>query len=147
MMGSASSGNTLSPNGNYALAKRHRDMVFTSGMTPRQTGVLIQTGTITSKDDLERFKGAVELAASNALAAARKLLARDEQIDEILSITVFVSATADFTQHSCVADYASDYFFRELGERGIGARAAIGAASLPGGSIVEIQITATVAKH
>ncbi|MBP2239039.1 enamine deaminase RidA (YjgF/YER057c/UK114 family) [Sinorhizobium kostiense] len=133
------------PNGNYVLAKRHHDVVFTSGMTPRANGILTHTGTFTNDVDLEDCKEAVELAASNAMAAARRLLNGKERIDSILAMTVFVSASGDFNQHSRIADHASNYLFRELGERGIGVRAAVGVASLPGGAIVEIQITASVA--
>jgi len=135
----------LMPNGNYVLAKRHLDMVFTSGMTPRANGILTHTGTFTNDADLEGCKEAAELAASNALAAARRLLTDKERIDGILAMTVFVSASGDFNQHSRIADYASNYTFRELGERGIGVRAAVGVASLPEGAIIEIQIIATVA--
>lgn len=130
-------GRTIVPHGNYVLAKRHRDLVFTAGMTPRKDGILTHTGTFTNDFDLEGCKETVELAASNALAVARRLLTDTERIDSILSMTVFVSARGDFNQHSRIADHASNYFFQELGEKGIGARAAVGVASLPGAAIVE----------
>ncbi|AYG70861.1 MULTISPECIES: RidA family protein [unclassified Rhizobium] len=143
--GAATDGLTLIANGNYVLAKRHRDMVFTSGMTPRREGRLIHTGTFTNDQRAEDSKDAVELAVSNAIAAARRLLRDGEMISSVLTMTVFVSATDDFNQHSRVADHASNWLCRELGPDGIGTRAAVGVASLPGGALVEIQLTAIVA--
>lgn len=50
----------------------------------------------------------------------------------------------NFTAHSTLADFASAFLFDELREPGIGTRAAVGAASLPGNAPVEIQIIAAV---
>lgn len=45
-----------------------------------------------------------------------------------------------FSSHAKLADFASEYLVEELGDAGIGARAAIGIASLPGDAPVEIQL-------
>ncbi|MES0213334.1 Rid family hydrolase [Mesorhizobium sp. M0028] len=132
----------LVANGNYLVAKRHRDLVFTSGMTPRSQGVMAHSGTITAERPIGEFKDAVELAASNALAAARSLLACDEEISGILALTVFIATTGDFSGHS--RHFASDYLTAELGPGSAGTRAAISVISLPGGAVVEIQMTAMV---
>lgn len=142
--GNASDGLTQVANGNYVLAKRHRDLVFTSGMTPREEGCLIHTGTFTKDYRPDDFKEAVELAASNALAAARRLISADERVGSVLTMTVFVSSTSDFNQHSQVADHASNWLPLELGPNGVGSRAAVGVSSLPGGALVEIQLTAII---
>jgi enamine deaminase RidA (YjgF/YER057c/UK114 family) len=131
-------------NGNYRIARRHGDLVFTSGMTPRSNGVLIQTGPITTTVPIGNYQDAAELAASNALAAARTVLVDGEQIGGVLSMTVFIAAGADFTEHSRIADFASGYLVSAMGETGSGTRAAVGVASLPGGAAVEIQLTAVV---
>ena len=47
-----------------------------------------------------------------------------------------------FTKQSKIADFASEYFCEELGTAGIGSRAAVGVASLPGDAPVEISIIA-----
>ena len=88
---------------------------------------------------VEACREQVELACANALAAARRMLDGGESLGSILSLGVFVAAEDDFVAHSRVADSASDDLFHELGEAGIGARAASGVATLPGGAAVEIQ--------
>lgn len=75
---------------------------------------------------LNDYKGAVELAASNALRAAGSLLMPGERISEVITMTVFVAASQDFRDHSRVADFASDLIMLKLGGEAVGARAAVG---------------------
>ena len=60
-------------------------------------------------------------------------------------MTVYINAVEDFTAHSKIADIASQYLYENLGQAGIGSRAPIGVASLPGNAPVEIQLVAVVA--
>ncbi len=135
------------PQGNYVAAKRHGDLVYTSGMTPRDNGVLMFTGVVSSGAPLESYQAAVELATKNALTAARLLLAPHERVAGVLSLTVYIAAEPEFTAHARLADFASAYLQREIGDDGIGCRAAVGVASLPGNAPVEVQLVAIIAKH
>lgn len=135
------------PQGNYVAAKRHGDLVYTSGMTPRDNGVLMFKGAVSPGAPLESYQAAVELAAKNALTSARLLLAPHERVAGVLSLTVYVAAEPEFTAHARLADFASAYLQRELGDEGVGCRAAIGVTSLPGHAPVEIQLVAIVAHH
>lgn len=132
------------PQGNYVPAKRHGSLIVTSGMTPRREGVLILTGNVSSAAPLDDYREAVELACGNALNAANTQLRKGERIAAILSLSVFIAADPDFTAHSKLADFASDYLRDRLGPQGVGARAAVGVATLPGNAPVEIQLIATV---
>jgi enamine deaminase RidA (YjgF/YER057c/UK114 family) len=131
------------PQGRYVPAKRHGDLVFTAGMTPRKEGVLLFSGQVTERS-LENYREPVVLACRNALLAARGVLQAGEEIASILNLTVYIAAEAGFTSHAKLADYASQFLFSELGERGIGGRAAIGVATLPGNAPVEVQIVAAI---
>ncbi len=62
----------------------------------------------------------------------------------IAQVTVYVAATAAFTEHPKVADGASTMLVDVLGEEGRHARAAVGMASLPLGTCVEVAVTAEV---
>ncbi|KUM24038.1 hypothetical protein AU467_31845 [Mesorhizobium loti] len=143
-MKSTANKHELVPNGNYVVAKRHRDLVHTSGMTPRSGGVLTHTGAVTSEYPLEHYQQAVELAASNALEAAKTVLEPGEKIGGMLSLTVYISTNPEFKDHSRIADIASNYLLGELGAEGIGTRAAVGVISLPGGAVVEVQLAAII---
>ncbi|AZU64442.1 RidA family protein [Neobacillus mesonae] len=132
------------PQGKYVPASRSENIIYTAGMTPRKNGVLIQSGKISVAQPVCAYKEAVRQAADNALTAARNLLAEQEQLVKIISLTVYVNAEETFEEHSSLADFASEYLYDELGNIGIGSRTAIGVASLPGNSPVEIQLVAAI---
>ena len=130
------------PQGKYKPAVRHGGLIFTAGMTPRKNGVLLMSGKITPDRPLEDYREAVIRAASNALTAARNTLKEGERIVQILSLTVYLNASPDYTTHAKVGDIASNWLYEQLGEAGVGPRAAIGVATLPGNAPVEIQLVA-----
>lgn len=138
------SGTEPAPQGNYLAARRHRDLIFTSGMTPRQDGVLTLTGPVRKDEPLDTYRDAVVLATRNALAAARARLGEGEAISSILSLTVYIAAEPGFTAHSRIADFASAFLASELRSDGIGSRAAVGVATLPGDAPVEVQLVAGI---
>ncbi|HEY0208874.1 RidA family protein [Acerihabitans sp.] len=134
------------PQGQYQPAKRQGDWVFTSGMTPRRGGILTMQGPVSAGRPLSDYQSAVVLACTNAVEAIQGLLAGGETIGGVLSMTVFIAGDSDFQAHSRLADFASEYLFATLGQAGIGARAAVGVATLPGNAPVEIQLIAAVTR-
>ena len=91
---------------------------------------------------MDDYREAVIQAASTALTAAQNTLKEGERIVQILSLTVYLNASPDYTTHAKVGDIASNWLYEQLGEAGIGPRAAIGLATLPGNAPVEIQLVA-----
>lgn len=132
------------PQGKYRPAVRNADVIYTSGMTPRQSGKLLYSGKISTRDPIEAHRDAVRLACSNALTAAKHLLQEGERISQILQLNVFLNTDPDFTAHPKVADYASELLMEQLGPESIGSRAAIGVATLPSDAPVEITLIAKV---
>ncbi|MDN5786440.1 RidA family protein [Pseudorhodobacter sp.] len=132
------------PQGNYLPARRHGNLIFTSGMTPRRDGVLVFKGAVRKDALLDDSRAAVVLACNNALTAARGVLAAGEALTGILSLTVYVAAEPGFEAHSKLADFASAFLCEAMGEQGIGVRAAVGVATLPGDAPIEIQLVAFV---
>ena len=130
------------PQGRYKPAVRYGNFVYTAGMTPRKDGVLLLAGKISPDEPLETYRAAIIQAASNALTAAQNTLKEWERIVQILSLTVYLNASPDYTTHAKVGDIASNWLYEQLGEAGIGPRAAIGLATLPGNAPVEIQLVA-----
>lgn len=132
------------PQGHYLPARRHLDMVFVSGMTPRRDGVLLHTGPVPLDGDAAASIAAVELATENALRAAEGLLADGECLASVLSLTVYLNAPAGYTAHSRSADHASRRIAQWIGAADLPSRAAVGVASLPGNAMVEITLVALV---
>jgi enamine deaminase RidA (YjgF/YER057c/UK114 family) len=81
-------------------------------------------------------------AALNALAVAADAVGGLDQV-RIVQMLVFVASTPEFGLQSKVADAASELLVDVLGENGRHARTAIGVASLPLNTPVEIQMVCT----
>ena len=143
MTTSGEMGNPI-PQGKYVPASRFGNLIYTAGMTPRNNGVLILSGKVSAEQPFGTYKAAVRQAVANALTAAKNLLTDEEHLEQILSLTVYINAEESFHMHSSIADFASEYLYEELGNAGVGSRAAIGVASLPGNAPVEIQLVAAV---
>lgn len=132
------------PQGLYTAATRHGSLIFTAGMTPRDNGVLQFTGLVAADADPALHRDAVVLACRNALLAAQAQLVAGERLSAIVSLTIYIAAEHGFTLHSRLADFASAFLRSELGPVGVGSRAAIGVASLPGNAPIEVQLIASV---
>ena len=130
--------------GLYVPARRHGELIFVSGMTPRRNGTLLHTGQVGLDAPAEIYCDAVEIATENALQAAAAQLISGEQISAVLALTVYVNAPPGYTRHSQIADLASRYLERNIVGGGLPSRAAIGVASLPGGAVTEISLVAVV---
>jgi enamine deaminase RidA (YjgF/YER057c/UK114 family) len=94
--------------------------------------------------DLEAGRGLARQAALNALAVAAEAVGGLDKV-RIVQMLVFVASTPEFGLQSKVADAASELLVDVLGENGWHARTAIGVASLPLNSPVEIQMVCTAA--
>lgn len=90
--------------------------------------------------DAESARAEAEVAALRLLAVLDAAVGGDlGRVRQVLRLGVFIAAAPGFTQHSLVADGASDLVVAALGERGRHARAAVGVASLPAGAAVEVE--------
>ncbi|MGQ1783592.1 MULTISPECIES: RidA family protein [unclassified Saccharicrinis] len=132
------------PQGKYLPAVRTNNLIYTSGMTPRQAGKLIYSGQIRASDLADRHKNAIQLATLNALAAAQSCLQKNEKIAKVIQLNVYLNTENQFSAHTKMADFATDILIEELGSNGIGSRVVIGVASLPSNAPVEIALIAKI---
>ena len=79
-----------------------------------------------------------------ALALLRQSLGTLDAISQLLRLTVYVQSAADFTQHSEVADAASDVLHTVLGDAGRHTRTTVGVYQLPKNAAVELDLIAAV---
>ncbi len=132
---------TLRPQGAYALATRHHDLVYTAGLTPRIDGTMWRTGRLGHDLSDDDARECVRIAVRNAIAAIRGV-AGAESIDRILRMTVFLACDEHYAEHTSIADAAADVFEDTLAQSHSMARLAIGVSSLPSGAPVEVELTA-----
>ena len=132
------------PNGNYKLAARDGEKVYTSGITPKINGQLVKTGKLDNQTELSEYESVTQQAIKNAIKVIEQEISDRERIDRIIMMTVYVNASEDFEFHSKIADFASDYLVEQFGETIIGSRAAVGVSSLPGNAPLEISLIANI---
>lgn len=123
-----------------AAARRYGDQLITSGQTAHIGGRNISNGVVGSTVDLETARRCAWQCARNVVDAARAELGSLSSIAGVARVTVYVASTPEFTDHHLVGDAASQYFLEVFGpEVGLHTRAALGLASLPTGSPVEVE--------
>ena len=116
--------------------------IYVAGQLPYKNGELLGEGTLGRDVDLESGRELARHAALNALAVAADAVGGLDRV-RIVQMLVFVASTPEFGSQSKVADAASELLVDVLGENGRHARTAIGVASLPRNSPVEIQMVCT----
>ncbi|CAD2070979.1 Endoribonuclease L-PSP [Jeotgalicoccus aerolatus] len=136
--------NNVIPNGNYKLATRDGNRVYTSGITPKINGKLIKTGKLNSETDLTEYEQITQQAVKNAVQVIQEQLEDNESIEQMIMMTVYVNSSEDFTAHSQIADFASGYLAETFGTGITGSRAAVGVSSLPGNAPLEISLIAKI---
>jgi enamine deaminase RidA (YjgF/YER057c/UK114 family) len=123
----------------YASYQRLGPSIHIAGQLPYVDGVLPAQGLLGQDVTIEQGQELARLAALNALAVATAAVGDLDRV-RVVQMLVFVASTAEFGDQSTVADGASDLLTTVLGEHGRHARTAIGVASLPRNSPVEIQM-------
>lgn len=132
---------TPKPQGRYRPATVALGLVMTAGMTPRVNDKLQYPGKVGEAVSLADAREAAGIALANAVAAIVDVLGSTQQVKQVLRMVVYINAASTFTEHSQVADGASDRLAELLGDRGSAVRTAVGVSSLPGGSCVEVELT------
>lgn len=123
----------------------HGDLAFVAGQIPMVAGEPVHPGRLGDLVDVPEGTEAARRAALQSLAALRHGLGGSfERLDRIVQVTVMIAAVDGFVDHPKVANGASELLVDALGEEGRHARAAVGVASLPLGSSVEVVVTAAV---
>lgn len=126
------------PAGNYIPAVKTGNLLFISGQIPLQDGKVAYTGKV-SDDNLETAQESAKVCAINILAQIKRELGSLDKVSRIVRLSGFVNSTPEFTAQPKVINPASDLMAEVFGEKGKHSRIAVGVASLPLGSMTEID--------
>jgi enamine deaminase RidA (YjgF/YER057c/UK114 family) len=128
------------PKGVYRPLVRRADVVYTSGHLPVQPSGELVVGRLGAELDVPAGYAAARWAGLAILASLRKELGTLDHVRRVLKVLGVVNCTPQFTQQPAVLNGCSELFAEVFGpESGVGARSAIGVASLPLGVPVEIE--------
>ncbi|MBA4028454.1 MAG: hypothetical protein C0475_04865 [Planctomyces sp.] len=123
----------------YIPTRRVGSLLWVSGQLPMRQGQLTHTGRVGEGVSAEDAKAAARQAAVGVLAAIKAATGSLDSVRQFVRVGVWVACDGAFTQHSQVANGASDLLVQVFGEAGRHARAAVGAPSLPLGAPVEVE--------
>jgi enamine deaminase RidA (YjgF/YER057c/UK114 family) len=128
------------PVGSYVPAVRSGNLVFVSGQLPMKDGELMTQGHVAAEVSLEDAQACARQAALNALAAVAAEIGGIEHVARIVRVTGYVASAPGFTDQALVLNAASDLLAGIFGEAGRHSRIAVGAAELPLGAPVELEL-------
>jgi enamine deaminase RidA (YjgF/YER057c/UK114 family) len=133
------------PAGAYVPAVRSGQYVYTAGQLPRVDGALLHTGTVGADVTVEQAASCARACTLNALAAVDAAIGLD-RVGRIVKVVGYVASAPGFGDQPRVLDAASELLGQIFAENGTHVRSAIGAAALPMGAPVEIELVVEVAQ-
>lgn len=128
----------------FRPAVRMGSLIYSSGNTPVVNGKLMFKGIVGQDISLEEAREAAIISMINCLVGIKEVIGDLDQISSFVKINGYIRCTSDFTQLAEIMNTVSEVINVAFGEGGTHARAAIGVASLPGGSPVEIEVVAQI---
>ena len=128
------------PFGSYVEAVQTGNLLFLSGMLPVVDHKAAYVGKLGRELDTKAGQDAARIAALGAIASAKDFLGMIDRIKRVVRLGVFMVTVEEFGDHPRVADGASDLFRDVFGAENMAVRSVIGAATLPLGVPVELEI-------
>jgi enamine deaminase RidA (YjgF/YER057c/UK114 family) len=116
------------------------NLLFVSGHGPRGEDGQYVTGKVGADLTVDQGNAAARAAALTLLAAVRNQLGSLDRVTRVVKALGMVNSAPDFTQQPRVVNGFSDTLIEIFGDRGRGARSAVGVASLPNNWAVEVEV-------
>ena len=128
------------PAGSYSPVMIAGDTAYLSGQIARTPEGNIVTGKVGENLSLKQGQEAARAAALNVVSVIENLIGFNK-FDQFLRLVGYVQSADNFYEISQVMNAASDLIVEIFGDKGVHARSAVGMASLPLNSAVEIEAT------
>ena len=132
------------PVATYVPAVQTGNLLFLSGVLPMRNGQLAFTGKLGRDLTVPEGIEAAKAAILNALAIAKQELGSLDRITRVVKVVGHVASADGFAEQPQVLNGASDLLVAIFGDAGRHARVATGAAELPRGAAVEIEVILAV---
>ena len=129
-----------SPAGSYIPVVTTGNLAFVSGQIPMREGKVVFEGRVPEQQSLESARDAAKICIINGLAQLKANLGSLDKITKFVRISGFVNSSISFTEQPKVINAASDLLVDIFGDMAKHSRIAVGVASLPLNSTVEIDM-------
>ncbi len=136
--------NAPRPVANYMPAVQVGNIVYLSGHGPLRPDGTLPAGKVGAELSVDEGYDAARLVGIGLLASLRVQLGSLDRVRRVVKTLGMVNATPDFMDHPRVINGTSDLFREVFGEKGVGARSAVGMGSLPGQIPVEVEMIVEV---
>ena len=128
------------PFGTYVETVQTGNLLFFSGMLPVVDHKPKYIGRVGKQLDTEAGRDAAYTAALGVLAAAKQHLGSLDRVTRVIRLGMFIATSEDYVDHPKVADAVSDLFRDIFGIEKTSVRVIVGAASLPLGVPIELDV-------
>jgi enamine deaminase RidA (YjgF/YER057c/UK114 family) len=129
-----------SPAGSYIPVVTTGNLAFVSGQIPMKDGKVIFEGKVPEKQSVDSARDAAKICIINGLSQLKTNLGSLDNITKFVRISGFVNSSPDFIEQPKVINAASDLLVEIFGDMAKHSRIAVGVASLPLNSTVEIDM-------
>ncbi len=129
-----------SPAGSYIPVVTTGNLAFVSGQIPMREGKVVFEGKVPEQQSLESARDAAKICIINGLAQLKANLGSLDKIRKFVRISGFVNSSPNFIEQPKVINAASDLLVEIFGDMAKHSRIAVGVASLPLNSTVEIDM-------
>ena len=129
-----------SPAGSYIPVVTTGNLAYVSGQIPMKEGKVVFEGKVPEKQSLDSARDAAKICIINGLAQLKANLGSLDKITKFIRISGFVNSSPDFTEQPKVINAGSDLLVEIFGDIAKHSRIAVGVASLPLNSTVEIDM-------
>ena len=128
------------PAGSYIPVVTTGNLAFVSGQIPMKEGKVVFEGKVPNEQSLDAARDAAKICIVNGLAQLKANLGSLDKIIKFVRISGFVNSNPEFTEQPKVINAASDLLVEIFGDMAKHSRIAVGVASLPLNSTVEIDM-------
>ncbi|MEC9033070.1 MAG: RidA family protein [Thermoproteota archaeon] len=128
------------PAGSYIPVVTTGNLAFVSGQIPMKEGKVVFEGKVPNEQSLDAARDAAKICIINGLAQLKANLGSLDKITKFVRISGFVNSNPEFTEQPKVINAASDLLVEIFGDMAKHSRIAVGVASLPLNSTVEIDM-------
>ena len=129
-----------SPAGSYIPVVTTGNLAFVSGQIPMKEGKVVFEGKVPNDQSPEDAREAAKICIINGLAQLKTNLGSLDKITKFVRISGFVNSNPDFYEQPKIINAASDLLVEIFGDMAKHSRIAVGVASLPLNSTVEIDM-------
>ena len=128
------------PAGSYIPVVTTGNLAFVSGQIPMKEGKVVFEGKVPENQSVDSARDAAKICIINGLAQLKANLGSLDKITKFVRISGFVNSNSNFTEQPKVINAASDLLVEVFGDMAKHSRIAVGVASLPLNSTVEIDM-------